>query len=71
MNYAADAAHWADHASVDFTDRQRIKRKVARWQRNYRELSAGERMAVLAAILEPEGHRWRPNTPAPAVAVPS
>lgn len=53
MNYAADAAHWADHAGVDFTDRQRIKRKAARWQRNYRELSAGERMAVLAAILEP------------------
>jgi DNA adenine methylase len=54
MNYAADAAHWADHAGVDFTDRQRIKRKAARWQRNYRELPAGERMAVLAAILEPK-----------------
>ena len=54
MNYAADAAHWADHAGVDFIDRQRIKRKAARWQRNYRELPAGERMAILAAILEPE-----------------
>ena len=54
MNYAANAAHWADHAGIDFTDRQRIKRKAARWQRMYRELSAGERMAVLAAILEPE-----------------
>lgn len=54
MNYAANAAHWADHAGVDFTDRQRIKRKAARWQRMYRELPASERMAVLAAILEPE-----------------
>lgn len=54
MNYAANAAHWADHAGIDFTDRQRIKRKAARWQRMYRDLPAGERMAVLAAILEPE-----------------
>mgnify|MGYP001092738468 CR=1 FL=1 len=54
MNYAANAAHWADHAGVDFTDRQRIKRKAARWQRMYRELPASERMAVLAAILDPE-----------------
>lgn len=54
MNYAANAAHWADHVGVDFIDRQRIKRKAARWQRNYRDLPAGERMAILAAILEME-----------------
>jgi DNA adenine methylase len=39
---------------VDFTDRQRIKRKAARWQRMYRELPVGERMAVLAAVMEVE-----------------
>lgn len=54
MNFAPDAAMWVDYAGVNFTDRQRIKRKAARWQRMYRELSAGERMAILAAILEPE-----------------
>lgn len=53
MNYEPHAAHWADHAGIDFIDRQRIKRKAARWQRMYRELPAGERMAILAAILEP------------------
>lgn len=52
MNFAANIAHWADHAGVDFTDRQRIKRKAARWQRMYRELPIGERMAVLAAVME-------------------
>ena len=54
MNYKLNAAHWADHAGVGFTDRQRIKRKAARWQRMYRELPPGERLAVLAALLEPE-----------------
>lgn len=54
MNFPSNAVHWADHAGVDFTDRQRIKRKAARWQRMYRELPPGERMAVLAAIMEDE-----------------
>lgn len=52
MNYAPDAAHWATHAGVDFTDRQRIKRKAARWKRMFSELPAGERTAILAALLE-------------------
>jgi len=52
MNYAPDAAHWATHAGVDFTDRQRIKRKAARWKRMFSELPAGERIAILAALLE-------------------
>ena len=50
--YAPDAAHWATHAGVDFTDRQRIKRKAARWKRMFSELPAGERIAILAALLE-------------------
>lgn len=47
---AGDVQH-ARFAGRDFTDRQRIKRKAARWQAMYRELPPGERLAVLAAIL--------------------
>lgn len=52
MNFAADVAHWATFAGKNFTDRQRIKRKAARWAANYRQLPAGERLAVLAALLD-------------------
>ena len=41
----------ASYAGTDFTDRQRIKRKAARWARMYAELPPGERLAVLAALL--------------------
>lgn len=51
LNYTASAVHWATFAGVDFTDRQRIKRKAARWAANYRALSLGERLAVLSALL--------------------
>lgn len=54
MNYQADAAFWASYAGSGFTDRQRIKRKAARWAANYRALTAGERIAVLAAMLDVE-----------------
>lgn len=50
-NFAAgDVAH-ARFAGRNFTDRQRIKRKAARWASMYAELPPGERLAVLAAIL--------------------
>jgi site-specific DNA-adenine methylase len=55
MNYEPDAAHWASFAGVNFTDRQRIKRKANRWANNYKQQSPGERLAILAAILEVEG----------------
>jgi DNA adenine methylase len=51
FNFAPDVAHWASYAGSDFTDRQRIKRKAARWAANYQKLPAGERLAVLAGIL--------------------
>jgi site-specific DNA-adenine methylase len=57
MNFAEDLAHWASCAGNNFTDRQRIKRKAARWATNYRRLSAGERLAVLAALLAEHGDR--------------
>lgn len=52
MNYPADSAHWAAFAGENFTDRQRIKRKAARWAADYRRLPAGERTAILAALLD-------------------
>lgn len=51
---AGEVAH-ATFAGRNFTDRQRIKRKAARWARMYRELAPGERLAVLAAILAEHG----------------
>ena len=35
---------------LNFTDRQRIKRKAACWARRYRAMPPGERLAVLAAV---------------------
>ena len=43
--------HWASYAGRNFTDRQRIKRKAANWGRRYKALPAGERLAVLAAMM--------------------
>lgn len=54
MNFEAGGAHWATFAGRNFTDRQRIKRKAARWASNYRALGPGERLAVLAALLDVE-----------------
>ncbi|OEF62207.1 DNA methylase [Vibrio cyclitrophicus 1F175] len=54
MNYEADSLHWSTYAGVNFTDRQRIKRKAQRWAKNYRSLDPNERLAVLAAMMEIE-----------------
>lgn len=55
MNYPAGGVHWATFAGRDFTDRQRIKRKAARWATDYRQLPPAERLAILAALLDVEG----------------
>jgi DNA adenine methylase len=52
FNFVPSHVHWATFAGEDFTDRQRIKRKALRWAENYRALPPGERLAVLAALLE-------------------
>jgi len=54
MNFEAGDVQWARFAGSNFTDRQRIKRKAARWQKNYMKAPAGERLAILAALLETE-----------------
>lgn len=51
MSFDAGAVHWAAYAGVNFTDRQRIKRKAETWARRFRGLSPGEQLAVLSAIL--------------------
>lgn len=52
MNFAAGEVQAARFAGRDYIDRQRIKRKAARWAAMYRRVPAGERLALLGAILE-------------------
>lgn len=52
MNYELDAAFSSAYAGSNFTDRQRIKRKAQRWAKNFSSMPAGERMAVMSAMLE-------------------
>ena len=54
FNFEIDKVYWATFAGKDFTDRQRIKRKAQRWGDNYQKLPPGERLAILAAIMEIE-----------------
>lgn len=51
MSFAAGEVQHARYAGQNYTERQRIKRKAARWQAMYRALPPGERLAILAAIL--------------------
>ena len=53
FNFAPGRMHWADHAGRDRTDRQRIKRKAARWAEGYRKMPLGKRLAVVPAITDP------------------
>jgi hypothetical protein len=46
--------HWAKHAGKNHTDRQRIRRKAETWGRRCRGLPAGERLAVLSALMTVE-----------------
>lgn len=52
FNFEPGAAHWSTFAGRNFTDRQRIKRKAARWAAKFVKLPSAERQAVLAALLE-------------------
>jgi DNA adenine methylase len=51
LNFPESSSHWSRYAGVDFTDRQRIKRKAERWAGKYHALPALERQAVLSAML--------------------
>ena len=54
LNFAPGRLHGTGHAGRNHTDRQRIKRKAARWAAKYRKMPPGERQAVLAAIMAVE-----------------
>lgn len=54
FNFSLERAHWASYAGKNHTDRQRVKRKAETWGRRYRALPAGERLAVLAAMMAVE-----------------
>jgi DNA adenine methylase len=55
LSFPAGAVAWSTFAGRNFTDRQRIKRKAARWAANYAAVPPAERLAILAAILDVEG----------------
>ena len=54
LNFEPGRMHWAGHAGRNATDRQRIKRKAARWAEGYRKMPPGERLAVISAIMAVE-----------------
>lgn len=55
MNFTPGEMHYHTFAGNTFGERQRIKRKAARWATNYQRLPPGERQAILAAMLaDPE-----------------
>src|SRR5512134_2894816 len=54
FNFTVEQVHWARYAGKNFTDRQRVKRKAASWARRYQAMPAGERLAVLAAMMAVE-----------------
>ena len=51
LNFEPGRMHWAGHAGRNATDRQRIKRKAARWAQGYRKMPPDERLAVVSAIM--------------------
>ena len=61
FNFVPGRVHWASAAGMNFTDRQRIKRKAENWGRRYGEMPPGERLAVLAAIMAAEAEEAAPS----------
>jgi hypothetical protein len=54
FNFTPDRVHWPAYAGRNFTERQNIKRKAHGWGRRYQAMPAGERLAVLSAIMAVE-----------------
>ena len=51
LNFEPGRMHWAGHAGRNASDRQRIKRKAARWAQGYSKMPPEERLAVISAIM--------------------
>ena len=54
FNFAPGRLHWHRYAGRNFVQRQCIQRKAARWAQRYAAMEAGERLAVLAALMAVE-----------------
>jgi DNA adenine methylase len=52
LNFPAGKVQWARFAGRDRTQRQHIKRKAARWAAKFAAMPEGDRLAVLAAIMD-------------------
>jgi len=52
MNYPEGRAYSSTFAGKDYNDRQRIKRKAARWRAKYSALPPAERLAIMVALSE-------------------
>lgn len=50
-NFKPSDIHYHAYAGENFTDRQRIQRKAARWANNFKQMPKAEQQAVLAAML--------------------
>lgn len=61
FNFTPDAVHWASYAGRDFTDRQRIKRKAARWRAKFMACPPAERQAILAALVAGDRSQSAPS----------
>mgnify|MGYP006961072817 CR=1 FL=1 len=51
-NFEPGQTHYHTFAGKNFTDRQRIKRKAARWAKKFEALPIGERQALLLHCLK-------------------
>jgi len=54
FNFEPGRTHGVGHAGRNATDRQRIRRKAARWAEGYRRMPPAERQAVISAIMAVE-----------------
>jgi len=54
FNFEIDRVHWASYTGKNFTERQNVKHKAARWAKNYKAMPNDQRLAILAAIMAVE-----------------
>lgn len=48
------AVHWHKFTGQNKAERQQIKRKAARWAKNYEAMGEGQRLAIMAALIAVE-----------------
>ncbi|MCY4151370.1 MAG: hypothetical protein OXE94_03930 [Aestuariivita sp.] len=60
FNFTPQRVHSSAFAGRNRTDRQRIKRSAAALAKRYRQMSAGERLAMAWAIMAVAAEEWQP-----------